>query len=129
MSNGTPAEHEARGKLQALGYFALRSPASKGSVDVIAIRPGVVLFVQVKSGKTAGGSACRPPEWNRLYELARKHGAMPVLCIRPWRDTALQWYRLTGTKREGWTGATDHPMEPIDPAGTLANAKRPTEGT
>jgi Holliday junction resolvase len=114
MSNGTPAEHEARKHLVKLGYFALRSPASKGIIDVIAIRPGVVLFVQVKSGKHSA-TALRPPAWNALYADARTYGAMPVLCVRPWRDTALQWFRLTGPKREGWSGSRQ-PMEPIDPA-------------
>jgi Holliday junction resolvase len=90
---GTGREYVVRDQLARLGYYVMRSPASKGPVDLVAIRPGVVLFVQVKRG----ASRLRPSGWNDLLSAARQYGAVPVLAEAvPRRPVA--WWRLLAAK-------------------------------
>lgn len=107
-SVGAAAEREARRALEALGYFVVRSAASGGPADLVAIMAGRVLFVQVKRG----AGRCRPPEWNELYRVAQRFGAVPVLAERVPR-LPMMWFRLTGLKVVG--GRAAQPYEPFDP--------------
>lgn len=105
---GRALEYRIRDQLKKLGYFAMRSPASRSPIDVIAVRPGVVLMIQCKRGGTLP-----PKEWNALFDLATSCGAIPVMAENPVPRTTNYW-RLTdrkdGSKRR-------QPMEPFDPDG------------
>ena len=75
---GRQFEYRVRDDLRARGYFALRSPASKTPVDLVALQPGQVLLVQCKRGGLLGVQ-----EWNALFDLATSCGAIAVLASSP----------------------------------------------
>lgn len=64
--------------LRQAGFVTMRSAGSKGVVDVMAVRPGELLFVQVKRTRPPG-----PEEWNKLVDLAEWAGATPILATCP----------------------------------------------
>ena len=71
---GRAFENRVVEHFRGLGYFALRSPGSKSKIDVIAIKPFRVLFIQCKrTGKLD------PAEWNELFTIASTCGAIPLL--------------------------------------------------
>lgn len=76
--SGRQFEYRVRDHLKGLGYFALRSPGSRTPIDVLAVRPGVVLFVQCKRN-----GVLSPKEWNTLFDLCRSCGALPILASCP----------------------------------------------
>lgn len=104
---GRALEYRCRDRLKALGYFALRSPASRSPIDILAIRPGLVLFVQCKRGGTLPVS-----EWNALMDAAESCGALPVMCEQPSGRGSMRWWLLNerkdGSKRR-------QPLSPFDP--------------
>ncbi len=107
---GRALEYRIRDNLKALGYFAMRSPASKSPVDIIGIRTGEVLMIQCKRG-----GSLPPKEWNAIYDLAVSCGATPVMAEMPFPRQTNYW-RLTdrkdGSKRR-------QPMEPFTPGGEI----------
>jgi Holliday junction resolvase len=106
---GARTEREARDILLGHGYYVVKSGGSRGAVDLVAIRPHLVLFVQVKCGP----GRLRPTEWNQLLSIARLYGAVPVLAERVDRKP-MAWYRLEGAKVEGGRGR--QPLGQFDPA-------------
>lgn len=101
---GRQVEYRVRDYMKAQGYVAMRSPASKSPIDIIAIKPGQVLFIQCKRG-----GSLPPKEWNAIFDLAQEAGAIAVMaetpyprCLRFWRLLA----RKDGSKRR-------QPMEPF----------------
>jgi Holliday junction resolvase len=106
---GARREREARDYLRSCGYYVVKAGGSKGAADLVAVRPGVVLFVQVKCGR----GRLRPPEWNALLELARRYGALPILAEREDRQP-FAWWLLNGAKPEGGRGP--QPYSRVDPA-------------
>lgn len=88
---GRALETRARQLLEANGYFVVRAAASKGLVDLVAMKPGQTLFVQCKRS-----GSLPPTEWNALYALALSLGAVPLMGRRGKRGTEL--LRLTGPK-------------------------------
>jgi hypothetical protein len=95
---GGAYEVKTKNALIAEGYSCWLARGSKGFADVLAIKPGQILLVQVKSGAAimpaSGGMG--HAEWNGLYELALQLGAVPISCW--WRKWARRpaWNRLTG---------------------------------
>jgi len=81
---GSRAEHKTIRVLEAAGYCCTRAAGSLGAWDVIAIGPGDVRLVQVKSGKAP---YCSPAEREGL-ELFQ----VPPTGVRKelwrWRDWA-----------------------------------------
>lgn len=71
---GRAREYKVRDLLIAEGYDVVRSAGSKGAIDLVAIKAGQILFVQVKTTTPPG-----PASWNKLYDLASHVGAVPVL--------------------------------------------------
>jgi len=71
---GRGLEYRVRDKLRRMGFFATRLPASK-PFDVLAVKKGVVLFVECKYPK----SHFPESEKKELIELAEKYGAVPCL--------------------------------------------------
>jgi Holliday junction resolvase len=100
-AKGARLEHAARRSLEADGYRVIRSAGSKTKVDLIALKPGELLFVQAK----AGTGTASPAERAELVALASMVGARPILALR--RDRGpLEWWLLTGVgpkDRMRWT--------------------------
>ncbi len=98
-SRGRDFEWKVRDDLAENGYSVIRSAGSKGDakVDLIALKPGQLVFVQCKS--TAG--ALGPDEWDRLVEVSAWVGAVPVLAAKGGRGQGVQYTRLLGPKRRG----------------------------
>jgi Holliday junction resolvase len=103
---GRAVEYRVRDHLRRLGYFVLRSPASKSPLDLVAIAPGVVLFVQAKRSL-----ALSPKDWNELLALAVSVSAVPILVGQP-KGRGLDYFRLVGPK-DG--SKRRQPMVPFDP--------------
>jgi Holliday junction resolvase len=109
MSAAEPAagrrfEYRIRDMLRANGYWVMRSPASKSPIDLVAIKPGQVLFVQCKVNGRLG-----PAEWNTLMDTAEAAGALPVMAERPSRGKARYW--LLAKRKDG--SGRRQPMEPF----------------
>ncbi len=51
---GYIAELRAKEELERAGYLVLRTAGSKGPCDLVAVKEGEVLFVQVKRTKSRG---------------------------------------------------------------------------
>lgn len=102
--DGRRDEYKARDDLIANGYSLIRSAGSKGAVDLIAVKPGEVLFVQVKRTTAPG-----PAAWNKLWDLAAMAGAVPILATTPLRRP-IAYQRLTARKDKPGAPA---PLEPF----------------
>jgi Holliday junction resolvase len=88
---GTALEHRAKQLLERDGYFVVRAAASKGLVDLVAIKPTQLLLVQCKRS-----GSLPPAEWNGLFDLALSLGAIPLMASKGPRGT--QFHQLTGRK-------------------------------
>lgn len=74
---GKRFEYRARDVLRKRGYWVLRSPGSRGPVDLVAIKKGEVLLVQCKlNGQISNRDK------DILSELAESIGAKAVLALR-----------------------------------------------
>jgi len=93
-ARGTAFERKVAERLTADGYLVIRAAGSHGAADLVAVKTGQVLFVQVKLG---GAGACAPAEWNEFFRLATSVGALPVLAYRPGRQGVAYWL-VTGPK-------------------------------
>lgn len=91
---GTRFEHRILSTLRSYGYWATRTPASRSAVDIVAVRPDQVLFVQCKVD-----GRLDPDGWNALYDL-RLAGGLPILVERL-PGYRLAWWRLTAYKIPG----------------------------
>lgn len=110
---GRAFEYAIRDRLKVAGYYVLRSPASKSPTDLVAIAPGVVLFVQCKRG-----GALAPAEWNELFALAGSVGALPIMAQRVGaRDVA---YWLIEARKDG--SRRRQPMRAFEPRSVLEEA-------
>lgn len=107
MSNGyrlgVALEHRVKQLLERDGYFVVRAAASKGLVDLAAMKPRQLLLVQCKRS-----GSLPPAEWNELFDLAARLGAVPLMARRGPRGTQL--HRLTARK-DG--SRRRQPMEPF----------------
>ena len=115
---GARAENLVRDRLGELGYDVIRSAASKGCADLVAIGDNTVILVQVKLG-THGRLDVYPAPTERaeLRRVAgRVYGGLAVsVCVVPGagaRRTEMRWRLVTGPGPKDWT--------PWDP-GTWAN--------
>jgi Holliday junction resolvase len=104
---GRDVEHAARKTLTLNGYWTHRSAGSKGEVDIIALKPGQMLFIQCKRRGTMA-----PQEWNRLWILAMRLGATPILARRATPVTKIEFWRLTAAKNPQRPGGKS-PMVPF----------------
>lgn len=99
---GTRAENAVADELGACGYDVVRSAASKGAADLVAVHDGEILFVQVKLVE-AGRSYKQPTplERQQLVRIARRCGGVPVVAARlpgaGARPAVTVWRELTGT--------------------------------
>jgi Holliday junction resolvase len=78
------------------GYVCWQARGSKGPADIVAIKPGQVVLIQVKSGlREISGR-----EWNALYELAQRLGAVPVVAHWPAARQPVELTRIMGQHRD-----------------------------
>jgi hypothetical protein len=100
---GRQFEYRVRDAMRAAGYFVTRSPASRSPIDLMAVKPGSVVFVQCKRG-----GAFPVGEWNEFFDLCVSAGAVPVLATMP-LARGMNFYRLLARK-DG--SRTRQPFEP-----------------
>ena len=75
---GRAFEHRVKRHLSNAGYWTYRAYASRGTWDLIAMKPRIVLFVQVKSNKKSMSKL----GWFHLSLEAKRAGAIPLLAYR-----------------------------------------------
>jgi Holliday junction resolvase len=85
---GNRFEKRVAQHLRDEGYVVWQTRGSKSAADLIALRVGQVLLVQVKGGVTT----LNHEQWNALYDLARMCGALPVIADRNARQ--IRWRRI-----------------------------------
>lgn len=119
-SGGRTFEWKCRDHLRDEGYEVIRSAGSKTKLDLIAMKPGQLLFVQAKRT-----GVCGPTEWDRLVELAAWVGAIPVLAVNGPKGRGVVLWRLCGPKRRGlgWDRQPVHRFH-TDEAWTTQEANR-----
>jgi Holliday junction resolvase len=127
--SGIPAERRVKARLEADGYVVTRSPGSLGPADLIAIKLGQVLFIQVKSGDGDAPGAHRETWWNGLWSRSVQAGAEPIIAdwvpppgkVRP----VLRYRRVTGPHVPG-ARDYDRLTEPFYPDAVMApDGRRP----
>jgi Holliday junction resolvase len=96
---GASFERKVSAALADDGYVVCRVAASKGTFDLVALKPGQVLLVQCK---LSGPPALRPGEWNALYADAERCGALAVIASRPKRGQIA--YHLINAAKTGVQG-------------------------
>ena len=107
--NGRANEYRIRDDLERYSYECVRAAGSKGKADLIAMRPGEVLLVQVK----ASNPQLSPAERVDLLAMASRSGAAPLVAYKPSRRPVV--YRvLLGPGPKEW--------EPWTPTPTLATS-------
>ncbi len=90
MSRGIQRERAVRLHLEERDWVVIRAAGSLGPVDLVALKPGTVLFIEVKS--TAGGPYERfgPTARQDMLAYAERAGAAAQLAWWPPRGT-LRW--------------------------------------
>jgi hypothetical protein len=92
----------------AEGYACWLARGSKGAADVLAVKRGQIILIQVKSSRL--GQAFDHKGWNALYRLAADLGVVPVWCHwTPYHRTP-SLHRVTGLHARG---SRHWPCEPF----------------
>lgn len=88
---GRRAEWRVRSVLEEDGYVVVRSAASKGPIDLVAIHPEKreILLIQVKSGR----SRLSREERERLASLAGTYTVKPIVAVRKGKYLQLEEVR------------------------------------
>ena len=79
------------------GYRVTRAASSKGFADVIAIKPGQILYVNVKRSRMPG----RLERLDLLMDAGFVSDAVPLVALKPTRKP-LEYRRLTGPGPADW---------------------------
>lgn len=97
-ADGVRVEHLVIHDLQANGYETTRAASSKGFCDVIGIKAGQVLLVNVKRTTQPG-----PAERADLLRVAAMIPGVlvPLVALKPFRQ-GLTYRRLTGPGPRDW---------------------------
>ena len=93
---GRDVEYEVIHSLTEDGYDTIRAASSKGLADVVAIKPGQVLLVNVKRTTPPG-----PAERKALLRVASHLPCVAVPLVALGRPS-LQFRRLTGVEPWAW---------------------------
>lgn len=98
-SDGRRVEYAVIDDLKLNGYDTIRGASSKGLADVVAIKAGQVLLVNVKRTTMPG-----PAERADLLRVASHLPGVgvPLVALKPLR-TRLQYRLLTGPGPKDWT--------------------------
>lgn len=100
---GYDFEARVRTSLENDGYWCIRASGSKGIADLVAIKPGQILLVQVKRTTTG---RLDPQERAKLCELAAKLWAEPIVAYQPKVRGPIAYRRLLSAAlndHEDWT--------------------------
>ena len=97
-SRGAAFERRVQDHLEELGWVVVRAAGSLGALDLVAVAPADVLFVQVRLN-----GRMDPVEWDGLYLLARRAGGTALLVDRPARGR-IRFRHLLGLKGIGRRG-------------------------
>jgi holliday junction resolvase Hjr len=105
-TQGRDVEYDVIHHLQENGYDTVRGASSKGLADVVAIKPGQILIVNVKRTKPPG-----PAERVNLLRVAgHLPCALPLVALgRP----RLAFRLLTGPGPAEWVPWTADELDPI----------------
>ena len=95
---GAYFERQVAGHLRRDGYLVMRAAGSHGEADLVALKPGEVLLIQVKSN-----GYLLPAEWQQLLDTAVSVAAVPLLAHRPGPGRIVYW-RLLGPKQRTGSG-------------------------
>lgn len=114
---GARFERKVIHDLEPYGYDCIRSAASKGAVDIVAVAPGHddaeceglfcapgarTLFIQCK----LSNPMISPKERRALWDLAQRAGALPIICHWAKSETtglmAVHYRIMTGTEAREW---------------------------
>ena len=74
---GYALEYRTKQLLERNGWLAMRSPASKTPIDLMATKDGTTVIIQCK--KTTASDNMYIRELGPFVELAKKHKALPLL--------------------------------------------------
>lgn len=96
-ATGRTLEYKVRDALETDGYQCIRAAGSKGKADLVALKPGEVLLVQVKTS----GPQISPNERAALLDLARITKAVPLVAYKPFRKP-IEYRELTGGGPKDW---------------------------
>jgi len=107
---GRMVEYRVRDKFKEKGFHVLRAAGSKGPADLIAIKTGVLVFIQCKKSMAMG-----VPEWNSFYDLCVSVKAIPVLAGSP-EGRGIECWLMTGRK-DGTKSAQPKEIVQIDSIG------------
>lgn len=89
--NGADFERAVKADLEADGYWVIRAAGSKGKIDVLAIKPGQMLAIQVKrNGKVD------PGERRDVLDIAGHIDALPIIAFKVRGHLKPLYDRLTG---------------------------------
>ena len=93
---GNHYERRVANDLRRDGYLVWQTRGSKGVADLIAVKHGEVVLVQVKASVDA---TVTHDGWNGLYEKAVEIMAVPLVADRDGRR--IRYRRVTGLHRKG----------------------------
>lgn len=96
-TTGRSLEYKVRDNLEADGYQCIRAAGSKGKADIVALKPGETLLVQVKTSNPQ----LTPTDRKALLELARLTGAIPIVAWKPTRKPIV-YRELLGVGPRDW---------------------------
>lgn len=101
---GRRFEWAIRDDLRANGYDVVRSAGSKSKIDLLAIKPQQVIFLQCKRN-----GLCPPTERTELRRLADLIHALPVVAYKA--RVGYGYRLLTGDGPRDWTEWTPDTKE------------------
>lgn len=111
-SRGNDYERRVADELRGDGYQCWQTRGSKSAADIIALKPGQVLLVQVKGASEQISSN----DWNALYSLAALVLAEPIVADFPkWKPSKagpVRYRRISGEHRHY---AREWPCEEFTP--------------
>jgi len=90
-ARGAAFERAVRHHLEDDGYDVIRSAGSKGAIDIVAMKPGELLFIQCKISGTVP-----PSERAEILRVAGLVGAIPVVAWKQPRKARPLLDRMTG---------------------------------
>lgn len=109
---GKRFEWQVRDRLQDDGYLLITSAGSMTACDMIAVKPGEILFVQCKAGVAGNGTPGLVSPAERIGLLAFAQclpgiaRAIVAYQVKDGRAHALRWKQLTGVEPSAWRAWT-----------------------
>jgi Holliday junction resolvase len=97
-SNGTAFENKVKALLIADGYWCVRAAGSRGAADLVAIKSGQILLVQVKRTNPIIPRA----ERIELFRVAQIIRAIPLVAFQPAPRKPVEYRRLLGYEPSQW---------------------------